>query len=146
MTRLAARRGDEETFLDVVKELTKAPADGGLGLTKTEIPAKLEGIAFGEDVLVGDTMKHTLFIANDNDFLPIFDGQPNPNRFYVFAFDAGDLQAAFGDEAPPPWRWSRRSSRKRSNAQDQSCPHPRGAGTHHRKDRRCTVNTCSRDR
>ena len=50
-------------------------------------------------MLVGDTMKHTLFIANDNDFLSIFDGQPNPNRFYVFAFDAGNLQAAFGDAA-----------------------------------------------
>ena len=89
----------KKLFLDVVNELTKTPANGGLGLTKTQIPAKLEGIAFGEDVVVGDSMKHTLFIANDNDFLSTFDGQPNPNRFYVFAFDAGDLQAAFGDAA-----------------------------------------------
>ena len=83
----------------MVSELTKTPANGGLGLTKTQIPAKLEGVAFGEDVVVGDTMKHTLFIANDNDFLSTFDGQPNPNRFYVFAFDDADLQAAFGDAA-----------------------------------------------
>ena len=96
---LAAAAVTKKLFLDVVKELTKAPADGGLGLTKTQIPAKLEGIAFGEDVVVGDSMKHTLFIANDNDFLSTFDGQLNPNRFYVFAFDAGDLQAAFGDAA-----------------------------------------------
>ena len=96
---LAAAAVTKKLFLDVVKELTKTPANGGLGLTKAQIPAKLEGIAFGEDVLVGDTMKHTLFIANDNDFLPTFDGQPNPNRFYVFAFDDGNLQAAFGDAA-----------------------------------------------
>ena len=96
---LAAAAVTKKLFLDVVKGLTKAPADGGLGLTKTQIPAKLEGIAFGDDVLVGDTMKHTLFIANDNDFLSTFDGQPNPNRFYVFAFDDANLQAAFGDPA-----------------------------------------------
>jgi hypothetical protein len=50
-------------------------------------------------VPVGVAMKHTLFIANDNDFLPTFDGQPNPNRFFVFAFDDSNLQAAFGDVA-----------------------------------------------
>jgi len=96
---LAAAAVPKKLFLDVVKELTKSPANGGLGLTKTQIPAKLEGLAFGQDVLVGDTMKHTLFIANDNDFLPTFDGRPNPNQFYVFAFGDADLQRAFGDAA-----------------------------------------------
>src|SRR5262245_30281699 len=94
---LAARAVTKHLFLNIVDELTKLPALGGLGLSKEEIPAKLEGIAFGQDVLIGDAMKHTLFIANDNDFLPTFNDKPNPNQFYVFAFDDQDLQTAFGD-------------------------------------------------
>jgi len=41
--------------------------------------------------------QHTLFIANDNDFLPTViddshpDGADNPNRFFVFAFTDADL-------------------------------------------------------
>jgi len=41
--------------------------------------------------------RHTLFIANDNDFLAdVTDdlhpqGAANPNRFFVFAFDDADL-------------------------------------------------------
>lgn len=47
--------------------------------------------------------KHTLFIANDNDFLGTIADPlklpndatrgmiPNPNQFYVFAFDDADL-------------------------------------------------------
>ena len=96
---LAAAAVAKKLFVDVVAQLTRTPANGGLGLTKAQIPAKLEGIAFGEDVRLGVTVKHTLFIANDNDFLPTFDGQPNPNQFYVFAFDDGNVQAAFGDAA-----------------------------------------------
>ena len=42
---------------------------------------------------------HTLYVANDNDFLPTFDGQSNPNQFFVFAFDDTNLQSAFGDAA-----------------------------------------------
>ncbi|HEU5255318.1 MAG TPA: hypothetical protein VFU28_04980 [Vicinamibacterales bacterium] len=42
---------------------------------------------------------NTLFIANDNDFLPTFNDQPNPNQFFVFAFGDEDLQSAFGDQA-----------------------------------------------
>lgn len=53
-------------------------------------------------VLNGVT-KHTLYVANDNDFLPMIADPhkspgdttrgmvPNPNRFYVFAFDDSDL-------------------------------------------------------
>jgi len=96
---LAANAVSKHLFLDVVAELTKPLGSGGLGLTKEQIPAKLEGIAFGQDVVVDGTTKHTLFSANDNDFLPTFNDQPNPNQFFVFAFGDADLQAAFNDVA-----------------------------------------------
>jgi hypothetical protein len=35
--------------------------------------------------------KHTLFVSNDNDFLATFEGQDNPNQFFVFAFGDEDL-------------------------------------------------------
>ena len=35
--------------------------------------------------------KHTLYIANDNDFTASVGGIDNPNTFYVFAFDRDDL-------------------------------------------------------
>jgi Esterase-like activity of phytase len=95
---LAANAVPKFFFLDVVAELTKPLGSGGLGLTKFQVPAKLEGIAFGEDVVVDGETKHTLFIANDNDFLPTVNGQSNPNQFFVFAFGDEDLQSAFNDE------------------------------------------------
>jgi hypothetical protein len=64
-----------------------------------DIPAKIEGLAFGPDVVAGGVTKQTLFIANDNDFLgTITDtnhpaGIANPNRFFVFAWDASKLPA-----------------------------------------------------
>lgn len=73
-------------FLDIVEKLTAA------GLKTEQIPAKLEGLAFGEDVVVNGLVKHTLYVANDNDFLAVTPGgKPNPNQWFVFAFDASDL-------------------------------------------------------
>jgi hypothetical protein len=83
-------------FLDIVNALT---TEGGFD--PTQIPAKLEGITFGPDVSVTDSVthqtvtKHTLFVGNDNDFLatlapPIGNGD-NPNQFFVFAFSDADL-------------------------------------------------------
>lgn len=78
-------------FLDVVAVLTQH------GFTTDNIPAKLESLAFGYDVKVKGVTKHTLFIANDNDFLGTVtdthhpNGVANPNQFFVFAFDASDL-------------------------------------------------------
>jgi hypothetical protein len=37
--------------------------------------------------------KHTLFIANDNDFLPTVGGINNPNQFFVFSIDESDLNS-----------------------------------------------------
>ena len=78
-------------FLDIVNVLTSDP----LNMSPGDIPAKLEGISFGQDVTIGGERKHTLYVANDNDFLPSVDGSAgaldNPNQFFVFAFDDNDL-------------------------------------------------------
>ncbi len=77
-------------FLDIVKALTSNGIDAG------NIPAKIEGLAFGPDVQQGDKTLHTLWVANDNDFLnlvPDASGNmiANPNQFFVFAFTDADL-------------------------------------------------------
>ena len=74
-------------FLDIVAVLTAN------GFTTDNIPAKLEGFAFGPDVQIDGVTKHTLFVANDNDFLGTVGGKPNPSQYFVFAFDDGDLPA-----------------------------------------------------
>lgn len=84
-------------FLDMVSTLTAT------GINAYFIPSKLEGVAFGQDVVINGVTKHTLYIANDNDFLgtiadPLKDPSDptrgtvaNPNVFYVFAFGDEDL-------------------------------------------------------
>jgi len=78
-------------FLDIVSMLNAH------GIGSNDIPAKLEGIAFGPDVDVNGVTKHTLFVANDNDFVgTVTDsnhpaGIDNPNRFFVFGVDAADV-------------------------------------------------------
>jgi len=90
-TALAAAAVNKTPFLDVLAEL------GRHGLAPSEVPAKLEGLSLGPDVVQDGRRRHTLFLANDNDFLPdITDslhpqGADNPNRFFVFAFDDADL-------------------------------------------------------
>jgi hypothetical protein len=77
-------------FLDIVAALTANGIDAG------HIPAKIEGVAFGPDVKQGKTPVHTLWIANDNDFLSTTTDAtgatiPNPNQFFVFGFTDSDL-------------------------------------------------------
>src|SRR5262249_40897310 len=77
-------------FLDVVKALTAA------GIASIHSPAKLEGLAFGPDVVLNGAPHHTLFVANDNDFLAAVPDKnavvvDNPNQYFVFAFADGDL-------------------------------------------------------
>ena len=84
-------------FLDIITKLNAAGIDSRL------IPSKIEGVCFGQDVTINGVVKHTLFIANDNDFLsqvadPLKDPSDptrgyvaNPNVFYVFAFGDEDL-------------------------------------------------------
>jgi hypothetical protein len=73
-------------FLDIRAALNAA------GIADTAIPAKIEGAAFGADVTVDGVVKHTLYLANDNDFLATApDGQANPNQWFVFTFTDDDL-------------------------------------------------------
>jgi hypothetical protein len=51
-------------FLDLVLALNAN------GIPSDQIPAKIEGISFGQDVLVNGVNEHTLWIANDNDLFP----------------------------------------------------------------------------
>lgn len=73
-------------FLDIVAAL------GAHGISNTQVPSKIEGLAFGQDVIVNGQTEHTLWVANDNDFVPATSG---PNKFYVFGFSDADL-AKFG--------------------------------------------------
>jgi Esterase-like activity of phytase len=83
-------------FLDIVAAL------GADGIPPSEVPAKIEGLAFGQDVTINGQVEHTLYVSNDNDFLsqvPLADDTlvDNPNQFFVFGFTDADL-AKFGVE------------------------------------------------
>ena len=90
-------------FLDLVTALLAN------GYTKAQIPAKIEGISFGQDVVLGGETLHTLFIANDNDFLP-GTNQSGPNQFFVFGFKDGDLPGytaqSIAGTVPEPASWA----------------------------------------
>lgn len=58
------------------------------GVASNQIPSKIEGLAFGQDVLLDGIVQHTLWIANDNDFVP---GVAGPSLFYVVGFTDADL-------------------------------------------------------
>jgi hypothetical protein len=92
---------DSSPFIDVVNALL---ADG---YTKSTIPAKIEGISFGQDVDLNGQTLHTLYVANDNDFLP---GASGPNQFFVFGFTDADLPSyvaqAFSAAVPEPASWA----------------------------------------
>ncbi|MEH2414404.1 esterase-like activity of phytase family protein [Nostoc sp.] len=89
---LAGKAVSKTLFLDVVATLIKN------GIKTEDIPAKLEGLAFGSDVVINGVIKHTLFITNDNDFIGSITpdtfhpaGIDNPNKFFVFAIDTTDI-------------------------------------------------------
>jgi len=84
-------------FLNLVDLLTSN------GIAASNIPAKIEGISFGPDVKQGKINVHTLWIANDNDFLPTVPDAggnqlPNPNQFFVVGF----TNAALGGSTYAP--------------------------------------------
>ncbi|CAN5479660.1 esterase-like activity of phytase family protein [soil metagenome] len=84
-TALLAAAVKKTLFLDVKSALNAA------GIKDADIPSKLEGLAFGQDVMVGGVLTHTLYIANDNDFSTA----AGPNKFFVFGVTDADL-AGFG--------------------------------------------------
>jgi hypothetical protein len=66
-----------------------------------DIPAKIEGMAFGADVRQRGATVHTLWIANHNDFLEtVADSNgnqiPNPNQFFAVVFTDSDLGGSQG--------------------------------------------------
>jgi hypothetical protein len=82
-------------FLDIKSALNAA------GIASDKIPSKLEGLAFGKDVTVGGVLMHTLYIANDNDFLgTTAEGYDNPNQWYVFGVTDADLAAMGASYVP----------------------------------------------
>jgi hypothetical protein len=88
---LLAKAPSKTLFLDIKAALNAA------GIADDRIPAKLESLAFGEDVMVGGKLQHTLYIANDNDFLGnvlLSDKKTSvsyDNQFFVFGFGESDL-------------------------------------------------------
>ena len=93
---LAPKAVGKTLFLDVVAALTS------VGYTTATIPAKLEGVAFGPDVLVSGVMEHTLIVANDNDFLDTVGGIANPNRVFVFGVTDDTLPSYQAQRIPEP--------------------------------------------
>lgn len=89
-TDAAANAVKKTLFVDLVGSLK------GAGWDVTNIPAKIEGITWGADIRKDGTTVHTLWVANDNDFLNTVadpDGNqiPNDNQFFVFGFTDADL-------------------------------------------------------
>ena len=87
-------------FLDLVAALTAA------GVPKSQIPSKIEGLSFGQDVMYNGALYHTLFVSNDNDFVP---GTSGPNQFYVFGFQDSDLPGFVAQAisaVPEPGTWA----------------------------------------
>ena len=92
-------------FLDIAANLKSH------GYAATDIPAKIEGAAFGADFVDGGVTHHTLYIANDNDFVPASAGA---NKFFVFSFTDADLAAkgvtSFSNQTisavPEPQSWA----------------------------------------
>ena len=96
----AAKAVGKTPFLDLVSALNAN------GIGSDQVPAKIEGVTFGQDVTYGGSLYHTLFIANDNDFLP---GTAGPNQFYVFGFTDADLPGLVRQQiaaVPEPANWT----------------------------------------
>jgi hypothetical protein len=89
-TEAAAHAVPKTLFVDLVASMKNA------GIDATNIPAKIEGISWGPDLRESGKTVHTLWVANDNDFLNTVadpDGNqiPNDNQFFVFGFTDADL-------------------------------------------------------
>jgi len=88
-------------FIDLVSALTAA------GIPANQIPAKIEGLAFGQDVTYEGATYHTLVVANDNDFVSATAGA---NQFFVFGFQDSDLPGyvaqQFAGAVPEPASWA----------------------------------------
>ena len=89
----AANAVDKTLFLDVAGALIAS------GIPADQVPSKIEGLAFGPDVKQGDATLHTLWVANDNDFIQnVLDSSGNlilnPNQIFVFGFTDAALDGS----------------------------------------------------
>lgn len=92
---LLAKAPTKTLFLDLKAALNAA------GIASDAIPAKLEGMAFGPDVTLDGVLQHTLFVANDNDFLASdAAGRANPNQWFVFGVSDADFGLVGASFAP----------------------------------------------
>jgi hypothetical protein len=100
------------SFLDIVAVIKSHGLDPAV-----DLPAKLEGITFGQDLTINGQTKHTLYASTDNDFLASFvldddlqaDVHDNPSKIFVFAFDQDDLNSlgAAGTFKGQGWKFQR---------------------------------------
>lgn len=81
---IASKAVSKTLFLDLVSVL------GANGIAPTQVPSKIEGIAFGDDVTMDGVLTHTLYVANDNDFVASLAGD---NKFFVFGVTDADLSS-----------------------------------------------------
>ncbi|HEY3700520.1 MAG TPA: esterase-like activity of phytase family protein [Spongiibacteraceae bacterium] len=81
---LSSKAVSKTLFLDVKAALNAK------GISNTNVPAKIEGMAWGEDVTIDGLLMHTLWVSNDNDFVSNVAG---PNNFYVFAISPDALSS-----------------------------------------------------
>lgn len=79
---LSGKAVAKSLVLDVVALL------GANGIVPAQVPAKIEGLAFGADVVDNGVLMHTLYVANDNDFVRATAGD---NKFFVFGISDADL-------------------------------------------------------
>lgn len=98
---LSSKTVSKTLTLDVKDVLVSA------GIAAQNIPAKLEGMTFGEDIVYNNQVLHTLWITNDNDFLSIItdskhpQGFSNTNNFYLFGFTDQDLKNYVAQDIKP---------------------------------------------
>jgi len=79
---LASNAVTGTVFLDIVAAMN------AFGITSSNIPAKLESIAWGQDMVINGTNTHILYMGNDNDFTESSSG---PSVVYVFGVTDADL-------------------------------------------------------
>jgi hypothetical protein len=79
-------------FLDIVAVLTANGFSATFG-----VPSKIQGLTFGKDVKRKNPSFHTLWVANDNDFVQATNDSPpvpSPNQYFVFRFTDADLSGS----------------------------------------------------
>jgi len=93
MEGLAISPDGRSLFGFVQSPLIEDGGDGGRANRIVRVDIRSGAVTqYAYDVVVGGVVKHTLFVANDNDFIATTPaGNTNPNQWFVFTFTADDL-------------------------------------------------------